>query len=195
MDRWILVPPSRDQDDNPFEIGLQSVVLSRLSMWLLLKNPIFTLVVPGFVAGWVPLRWLQRGVRPPETWALQHLAAGPLLLAGAAIYVHCVWHFARTGRGTPAPIDAPRKLVRRGLYRWVRNPMYLGVLLLVLGEAVFFFQSDAAALRPVSRLRLSGFRPRVRGARVARPLRRDLFRLLQFGQPLVAPPAAAVGGQ
>ena len=108
-------------------------------MWLLLKNLVFTLVVPGFVAGWVPLRWLQRGVRPPETWALNHFASTPLFLAGAAIYVHCVWHFARTGRGTPAPIDAPRKLVQRGLYRWVRNPMYLGVLLLVFGEAVFFF--------------------------------------------------------
>ncbi len=107
-------------------------------MWLLLKNLLFTLVVPGFVAGWVPLRWLHHGLQAPETWGPQHYAASLLLLAGAAIYVHCVWHFATTGRGTPAPIDAPKKLVMHGLYRWVRNPMYLGVLALVLGETLFF---------------------------------------------------------
>ena len=41
------------------------------------------------------------------------------------------------GQGTPAPFDPPRKFVRRGLYKWVRNPMYLAVFALVAGEAVF----------------------------------------------------------
>lgn len=48
----------------------------------------------------------------------------------------CVWDFARFGRGTPAPVDAPKRLVVRGLYRRVRNPMYLGVLLVVVGWAL-----------------------------------------------------------
>jgi protein-S-isoprenylcysteine O-methyltransferase Ste14 len=48
----------------------------------------------------------------------------------------CIWEFARSGRGTLAPLDPPRELVVRGLYRYVRNPMYLGVSLIVLGEAL-----------------------------------------------------------
>jgi protein-S-isoprenylcysteine O-methyltransferase Ste14 len=61
-----------------------------------------------------------------------------LLIAGAAIYVWCVWDFATFGHGTPAPIDAPKKLVVRGLYRYTRNPMYLGVLTIILGWAIAF---------------------------------------------------------
>ena len=56
---------------------------------------------------------------------------------GAVVYLHCLWLFAVRGRGTPAPFDPPRILVWRGLYKWVRNPMYLGTLTLVTGEAVF----------------------------------------------------------
>ena len=58
--------------------------------------------------------------------------------AGAAIYAWCVWDFAMTGRGTPAPIDAPKKLVVRGTYRYMRNPMYVGGLSIIFGWAVFF---------------------------------------------------------
>src|SRR5262249_21183385 len=61
----------------------------------------------------------------------------PFLL-GVAIYLWCAWHFTFTGRGTPAPIDPPKHLVARGPYRVVRNPMYVGVLTAVLGEALLF---------------------------------------------------------
>jgi protein-S-isoprenylcysteine O-methyltransferase Ste14 len=107
-------------------------------MWLFLKNLLFTVLVPGFVAGWMPLVFLLRREPLPDDWTPQHFAAVPLLLAGGALYLACVWLFAANGRGTPAPIDPPKKLVMRGPYRWVRNPMYLAVLLFVLGEAVFF---------------------------------------------------------
>lgn len=64
---------------------------------------------------------------------------GYLLIAlGAAVYTSTVWHFARIGRGTPAPIDPPKKLVVTGLHRYVRNPMYLGVLLALVGELLLF---------------------------------------------------------
>jgi protein-S-isoprenylcysteine O-methyltransferase Ste14 len=61
-----------------------------------------------------------------------------LLVLGAAIYAWCVWDFATFGRGTPAPIDAPKRLVVRGLYHHTRNPMYVGVLSVTLGWAVLF---------------------------------------------------------
>ncbi len=57
---------------------------------------------------------------------------------GAAIYFWCAWDFATAGQGTPAPIDPPKHLVVRGLYRFVRNPMYAGVLLLLAGESLAF---------------------------------------------------------
>ena len=108
-------------------------------MWLLLKNLLFTVLVPGFVAGWVPFVYLLRRPALPDAWVLRHWAALPLLAAGAGLYAACVWLFGANGRGTPAPIDPPKKLVVRGPYRWVRNPMYLAVLLVVLGETVFFW--------------------------------------------------------
>jgi protein-S-isoprenylcysteine O-methyltransferase Ste14 len=106
-------------------------------MWLLLKNLLFTVLVPGFVAGWVPLRWFERHARWPENWSWHHGVGAGLFVIGAAVYFHCLWLFATRGRGTPAPFDPPQKLVWRGLYRWVRNPMYLGILALIAGEALF----------------------------------------------------------
>jgi protein-S-isoprenylcysteine O-methyltransferase Ste14 len=60
------------------------------------------------------------------------------MVVGAAILLHCIRMFAWVGRGTLVPFDAPRKLVVQGLYRYVRNPMYVGVLLILLGEALLF---------------------------------------------------------
>ena len=54
------------------------------------------------------------------------------------MYLWCAWDFATAGQGTPAPIDAPKHLVVRGLYRFVRNPMYVGVLLMLTGESRAF---------------------------------------------------------
>ena len=60
------------------------------------------------------------------------------MAAGAAVLLACIVDFARKGRGTLAPVDPPRKLVAVGLYRYVRNPMYVGVVTTLIGEAVFF---------------------------------------------------------
>ena len=74
-------------------------------------------------------------------WGIpQYLGVVPVLL-GVSVYSRCVWDFASVGRGTPAPIDPPKVLVVCGLYRYVRNPIYLGVLFVLLGEAVFFESS------------------------------------------------------
>jgi protein-S-isoprenylcysteine O-methyltransferase Ste14 len=104
-------------------------------MRLFLKNLLFTLLLPGTVAGYLP--WL---MTRNDSFARGVGTALALLLfaTGGAIYCWCVWDFAAFGRGTPAPIDAPRRLVVRGLYRFTRNPMYVGVLTVILGWAVLF---------------------------------------------------------
>lgn len=105
-------------------------------MLLFLKNFVFTVFVPGTVAVFIPYRIVARA---GSGWVFEPsrlLWSAPLFLLGAAIYLWCLWDFAVTGRGTPAPIDPPKQLVVRGLYRYVRNPMYLGVLLIVAGWAV-----------------------------------------------------------
>jgi protein-S-isoprenylcysteine O-methyltransferase Ste14 len=109
-------------------------------MTLLLKNLLFTVVVPGTVAVYVPL--MIADGRSPASGIVFAIACA-VLAFGAATYAWCVWDFAAFGRGTPAPIDAPTRLVVRGLYRYTRNPMYVGVLTVILGWAVLF---HAAAL-------------------------------------------------
>ena len=104
-------------------------------MKLLLKNLVFTLAVPGTVGVYVPLL-LARGRAPAS--GLVFLLALALLVSGGVIYAWCVWEFAVFGRGTPTPIDAPKKLVVRGLYRYTRNPIYVGVLTALLGWTVMF---------------------------------------------------------
>ncbi|MGH8249801.1 MAG: methyltransferase family protein [Steroidobacteraceae bacterium] len=104
-------------------------------MLLFLRNLAFTLIVPGTVAVYVPL-YVARDLAIGPFGAR---IAGALLIAlGAAVYFSCQWDFAKFGRGTPAPIDAPRRFVSRGLYHYVRNPMYLGVLAVILGWAALF---------------------------------------------------------
>lgn len=76
-------------------------------------------------------------VWPEHIGALQILGA-LLLIAGAVVALACVLTFAFVGQGTPAPFDAPRRLVVAGPYRWVRNPMYIGAGLALLGAAIFF---------------------------------------------------------
>ena len=63
-------------------------------------------------------------------------------MLGTYVLVRCVWDFFAVGRGTLAPFDPPKRLVVRGLYGFTRNPMYNGVLALLLGEA-WFFRSTA----------------------------------------------------
>jgi protein-S-isoprenylcysteine O-methyltransferase Ste14 len=106
---------------------------------LLLKNLIFTFVVLGTIGVYVPL--LIAREKAPVSGARFAIALA-VLAAGGALYTWCVWNFAVVGRATPAPIDAPKRLVMRGPYRFARNPMYLGVLAVILGWAVLF-QSTA----------------------------------------------------
>ncbi|MFQ5666330.1 MAG: methyltransferase family protein [Candidatus Binatia bacterium] len=106
---------------------------------LFLKNLLFTVLIPGTVAVYVPLLIASDASPPPDfPWTIRRYAAIAPLMTGAALYFRCLWEFATFGRGTPAPIDAPKRLVIRGPYRYVRNPMYVGVLLVIAGWVVYF---------------------------------------------------------
>jgi len=102
---------------------------------LVVRNLLFTIVVPGLGGAWVPWWILTRhgGTATPAAWE-----AVPVIAAGIALYVWCVWNFATVGRGTPGLWDAPSRVVAVGPYRWVRNPIYVAALLIVLGEAWLF---------------------------------------------------------
>jgi protein-S-isoprenylcysteine O-methyltransferase Ste14 len=100
----------------------------------LAKTLVFTVLVPGTVAGFVPWTVL-RG--PAEVHTDPLGLAGMLVMAiGIAGYALTALAFALVGLGTPAPIDPPKALVVRGLHRHVRNPMYLAVLTVVGGDAL-----------------------------------------------------------
>src|SRR5579863_7024086 len=102
----------------------------------ILNTILFTIFVPGTVAGYIPYRLADR---------FAHRASGPLewlgiavLALGAAIYFRCAWEFAVRGLGTPAPIAPTKFLVTTALHRYMRNPMYVGVALVIVGEAALF---------------------------------------------------------
>jgi protein-S-isoprenylcysteine O-methyltransferase Ste14 len=105
-------------------------------MSLLLRNLLFTFVVPGAGAVYVPWWILTRGRETPAPVAWPAVA---FIAVGAGLYLACLWVFATVGRGTPGPWDAPRHFVAVGPYRWVRNPIYVAPLLVVVGEAWLFF--------------------------------------------------------
>jgi protein-S-isoprenylcysteine O-methyltransferase Ste14 len=106
------------------------------------KTLVFTVFVPGTVAGYVPWRLRQDAapVSGAEEWA-----AITVIAIGIAIYLHTAfWGFALIGGGTPAPIAPTKILVVKGLHRFVRNPMYIGVALVIGGQAWLFHSRHIA---------------------------------------------------
>ena len=89
---------------------------------------------PTIVAGLVP--WLLTHWEADEQPAALKALGLLLLVAGAALVLETTTRFALHGRGTPAPWAPPERFVERGSYRFVRSPMYLGVILLVVGQAL-----------------------------------------------------------
>ena len=108
-------------------------------MTILFKTILFSLTVLAFVVAGIPYFLHRFGLLQI---ALSHwntaLPGALTFLLGVLTYALCTRDFARFGRGTPAVWDPPREFVSRGLYRLVRNPMYLGIVLIVTGEACFF---------------------------------------------------------
>ena len=107
---------------------------------LLLRNLFFTILQPGIVAGLIPYWILGDKLNKAFSQSLQFYQYLGILLfvIGLVIMFDCIIRFAVEGRGTLSPADPTKKLVIKGLYKYSRNPMYMGVMLILTGEAVFF---------------------------------------------------------
>src|SRR5882757_10070704 len=118
------------------------MALMNKSIGPLVNTFIFTVFVPGTVAGYGP--WLLRRDVAPVTGA-EEWAAITVIAIGIAIYLYTAfWGFALIGGGTPAPIAPTKTLVVKGLHRFVRNPMYIGVALVIAGQAWLFHSFQIA---------------------------------------------------
>ena len=113
------------------------IVIVRADVPAVAKTLLFTALVPGSVAGIVP--WLIRRDSALAVRGAELEAAAVVIVLGIAIYLYTAfWSFAAIGGGTPAPIAPTKILVVQGLHRFVRNPMYIGVGLIVGGQAWLF---------------------------------------------------------
>lgn len=105
----------------------------------ILRSFVFLLLAPGVVAGVVPW-WITHGQFRQLFFGIAafRIAGTLLIAAGTAALLDCFARFARQGLGTPAPVLPTEHLVVTGLYRHVRNPMYVGVAAVILGQALLF---------------------------------------------------------
>ena len=104
-----------------------------------LGSAVFLLIAPGTVAGlvpWVITRW--RVQAPSMDFPLLRAAGVLLIVAGIPVLLDSFSRFALQGLGTPAPVFPTRRLVVGGLYRHVRNPMYVAVVSVIMGQGLFF---------------------------------------------------------
>ena len=107
-------------------------------IFVLARAVTYSALFIGLLLIYLPNRILSSaGIRRPAIgmWQVAGMLVG---VCGAALAIACILTFVSVGRGTPAPFDPPRRLVVRGPYRFVRNPMYVGAGLALTGAAVFY---------------------------------------------------------
>jgi protein-S-isoprenylcysteine O-methyltransferase Ste14 len=114
-------------------------------VFVLTRAIVYAAVFIGFFLVYLPARILERaGIPVPVDMGIQQVIGGLLVALGALLAVSCIITFAIIGKGTPAPFDAPRRLVTRGVYAWIRNPMYVGAWLVLSGTAFCFHSRELA---------------------------------------------------
>ena len=110
-----------------------------VNMFALARAVTYAALFIGLVLIYVPDRLLSwSGIVRPAAIEVPQVAGMVIGAAGAAVALWCVFTFASVGGGTPAPFDPPRRLVIRGPYRFVRNPMYIGAGLALASAALFY---------------------------------------------------------
>lgn len=114
---------------------------------LLLRNLFFTILQPGIVTGLIPFWILGRQVKDNFTlsWDTYQYSGAIVFFIGLIIMLSCIISFAVKGKGTLSPADPTKRLVITGLYKYSRNPMYVGVMMILIGESIFF-QSFSLAI-------------------------------------------------
>ena len=121
-------------------------------------SAVFFLAAPGVVAGLVP--WMLTGWRVREHApypAFVRVFGAVLLAAGLVALIQAFWRFVVEGLGTPAPVAAPARLVIGGPYRYVRNPMYVAVLAVIIGQTLLLGQPILLAYAAVLWLIVASF--------------------------------------
>jgi protein-S-isoprenylcysteine O-methyltransferase Ste14 len=119
-------------------------------MRLYIKGLLFSILIPGTVAGYIPYRLTKDRLHDLNLETIHWLGL-PVMCVGIIVYLWTITSFLLRGKGTPAIWftgalhwligKEPARLVSSGLYKYSRNPMYLGVMITVSGEALFFQQS------------------------------------------------------
>lgn len=118
--------------------GFQSAV------FVFVRAAVYSTLFVGFLLVFLPARVVAwSGLAPTGHFGTAQFLGAALVTAGAVLAVGCILSFVVLGRGTPAPFDPPRRLVVRGPYRFVRNPMYVGATCTLLGVALYY---ESAAL-------------------------------------------------
>jgi len=108
-------------------------------MFVLVRAITYATLFIGLVLVYLPGRLLAgSGIVRPAVIGVPQIAGMIIGAIGAVVALWCILTFAFIGKGTPAPFDPPRGLVIRGPYRFVRNPMYIGAGLALLGAALFY---------------------------------------------------------
>ena len=108
-------------------------------MFVLVRTVTYSALFIGLLLIYLPARVLSwSGIARPAAIEAPQVAGMVIGAAGGAVALWCIFTFATTGRGTPAPFDPPRRLVIQGPYRFVRNPMYIGAGLALAGAALFY---------------------------------------------------------
>jgi len=103
-----------------------------------IKTLLFTIVAPGTVAGVIPYYFITGIEVFAFSMGMFRFLGLVFMAVGFVGYLWCGFDFAHRGQGTPAPIDPPKKLIIVGLYKYVRNPMYVSIGSLLIGETIFF---------------------------------------------------------
>ena len=110
-----------------------------VNIFVLVRAVTYAAFFIGFVLVYLPGRFLAwSGIVEPATTGAPQVAGMIVVGIGTAIALWCVFTFVFIGKGTPAPFDPPRKLVIRGPYRFVRNPMYIGAGMTLAGAALYY---------------------------------------------------------